>query len=517
MPHVAVELGLLAVALVVGFHFGPRLATISSMPQITLFLFIGAFMRITGAVGDDALNKVHPLHNSALACITFAAGSELELEALRSNARIIACLATAISIAALLFCFAATYVFLPAYWLQQTAVGVATVEVVERRKIVACMLSAVVAIARSPSSAIAVVAELQAAGPFTQTMLSVTMITDVVVIVLFTAASELGRELLSVEDAVGADNDATAAASSVSFGLFAGRAFAFLFHTLADFVLSLVHGGVLAGLCLGLLRLPGLPGVRHGALLLVGAWAFAAEPLLHATIHGSSLIDSLRLEPMLACIIAGFLVCNVAGRRRQFSGLLRRGMPPILCFFFTTTGADMHGEALRHAWACALGLFGARLLSLYVGTRLGCVWAGSSGPMRRIGWLGFITQAGVGLGLAEEISSKFPDWGPALRSTLVSVIVLNQVVGPPLLKHALRFAREDGASLGLSHGLLAEGSAVGEVRDAKLDARIVEKLAERNPFPKMTPNLRAAAAAAANALGLEKLAAKEKVTPNAKV
>tara|TARA_B110001452_G_scaffold143983_1_gene119717 strand:+ start:771 stop:1100 length:330 start_codon:yes stop_codon:yes gene_type:complete len=59
------------------------------------------------------------------------------------------------------------------------------------------MCAAVVAIARSPSSAIAVVAEARADGPFTQTVLGVTMMTDVVVIVLFTACIELGDMVLA--------------------------------------------------------------------------------------------------------------------------------------------------------------------------------------------------------------------------------------------------------------------------------------------------------------------------------
>jgi len=62
--------------------------------------------------------------------------------------------------------------------------------------VVVAMLCAVVAIARSPSSAIAVVTELQADGPFTQTMLGVTMVTDVLVILLFTAAAKLGENTL---------------------------------------------------------------------------------------------------------------------------------------------------------------------------------------------------------------------------------------------------------------------------------------------------------------------------------
>ena len=371
MESIISEAIALSVALSMGYRYGPRLAVLTAMPLITLYLLIGAILRLTGTISDQMLLQVHPLHNAALACITFAAGSELELEALRSHARVIGCLATSISAAALIMCFGATFFLFPTDWLLQEGSAAthsiaATGANVGRIKFVACALAGVVAIARSPSSAIAVVAELQASGPYTQCMLSVTMITDVAVIVLFTAASELGQVLLSSKGIDAPEHEQSALEMIAAFS----------FHTLADFASSLAHGGMLAALCLGLLRLPGVPGVRHGALLLVGAWAFAAEPLMHALLHGSGLVQSLRLEPMLACIIAGFIVCNVAGRRRPFSGLLRRGMPPILCFFFTTTGADMHGEALKRAWACALGLFAARLFSLYVGTSIGCRWAG---------------------------------------------------------------------------------------------------------------------------------------------
>jgi hypothetical protein len=51
--------------------------------------------------------------------------------------------------------------------------------------------------------------------------------------------------------------------------------------------------------------------------------------------------------------------------------------------------------------------------------------------------LSFVTQAGVSLGLAGIVMSRFPDWGPALATTIVGIIALNQVIGPVTFKLAL--------------------------------------------------------------------------------
>lgn len=43
----------------------------------------------------------------------------------------------------------------------------------------------------------------------------------------------------------------------------------------------------------------------------------------------------------------------------------------------------------------------------------------------------------MSIGLAKEVGLTFPDWGDSLCNLLVSVIVLNQIIGPPLFKIAL--------------------------------------------------------------------------------
>jgi Trk K+ transport system NAD-binding subunit len=54
----------------------------------------------------------------------------------------------------------------------------------------------------------------------------------------------------------------------------------------------------------------------------------------------------------------------------------------------------------------------------------------------------YVTQAGVGLGLATVVASTFPEWGTEFATIVISVIVLNQIVGPPLFKWAINIVGE---------------------------------------------------------------------------
>jgi Trk K+ transport system NAD-binding subunit/mannitol/fructose-specific phosphotransferase system IIA component (Ntr-type) len=83
--------------------------------------------------------------------------------------------------------------------------------------------------------------------------------------------------------------------------------------------------------------------------------------------------------------------------------------------------------------------------------------------------MGYVTQAGVGLGLAKEVAVAFPDWGAAFATMMISVIVLNQLAGPPLFKWAIYLAGEVQPRLA--------AHAVGGVRDAVIFGLDGESLA----------------------------------------
>ena len=438
-----VEISLLVALLAMSYRAAPLLSTLTRLPTITVLLLAGIACRV-GLLGVHVAHTVLPLHQATLAMITFAAGSELDVVALRKNARVVLTLTCCLTAAAL-FCVFTLGLALPTlvYQYEQPADDAGGEDQPGdggdvqrwRRTWVASMLAAVVAIARSPSSAIGVVTELQADGPFTQVMLTITMVTDVVVIVLFTAVVELAEPLLSPS----------------SHGAPLGRVvFRFVLRSTIHLALSALHAAALIILCLFALRIP-----RHGrisllrplALLCVGGFAFGTERLLHTLLHGHALDDFVRLEPMLSCILAGFVLCNWCGVRRAFGDVLRRAMPATLTFFFFTTGMSINLHALAHSWPAACGLFAARLLSIRAGYALGAHLAPASSYFdvkASTAWLALITQAGVGLGLAEEIGERFAPWAEGLRTNIVATIVLNQILGPPLLRHALRTSGEAG-------------------------------------------------------------------------
>ena len=49
-------------------------------------------------------------------------------------------------------------------------------------------------------------------------------------------------------------------------------------------------------------------------------------------------------------------------------------------------------------------------------------------------WLTLLSQAGVALGLAISTKEQFPAWGARFETLVISVVVINQILGPVLCK-----------------------------------------------------------------------------------
>ena len=63
----------------------------------------------------------------------------------------------------------------------------------------------------------------------------------------------------------------------------------------------------------------------------------------------------------------------------------------------------------------------------------------------------FVTQAGVGLGLATVVANAFPEWGNEFQTTVVAVIVINQFIGPPLFKWSINLVGEARTRAAIPH------------------------------------------------------------------
>ncbi len=383
------------------------------LPLITGFLFAGILIGpyVLGLIGHEELLRLRFVDEMALAVIAFAAGAELYLPELKSRARAILWVSFFQVVAVLGLGVWVTLRLLPAL----PGAG----ELEGGAALAFALLMGVILLARSPSSAIAVIKELSAKGPFTQLVLGTTVVSDVVVIVLFAVGLELARSWAN-----GAPLSAL-----------------FLPVLLTDLLLSLALGYVLFFLLLRLLAARFVPAAKGLGLLLLGYGGFVlARGLEEATLHWFH--QPITPEPLLAGVLAAFWVVNDSPYRDEFTRLLAALSPAVFIAFFTLTGASLALDVLATTWPVALGLFFVRLLAFVLGSGLGALVAGEGPRVALASGLAFVTQAGVALGLAKKVADTFPGFGETFATLVVAQVVLNQVVGPPMLKQALLWVGE---------------------------------------------------------------------------
>ncbi len=383
------------------------------LPLISGFLFTGI---VTGPfifdmISVEATASLRFVDELSLAFIAFAAGSELYLKALRSRLRSIKFVT--IGLVASTFTWGSLTVFMLAEFIPfMQGLPVAS-------QIAISILAGAILVARSPSSAVAVIKELRAKGPFTQTAMGVTVVMDVVVIILFSMNSFVADALLT----------------GLRFNL------TFIILLFAELVVSLAIGYVVGKILQLILSSRINSVVKTGGILLTGYAVFALSAWIRHLTHDKLPFEVL-LEPLLVCMIGSFWLINSTNSRDEFLKILHDVGPLVYIAFFTLTGASLTLDILADIWPITLALFAVRLGGIFIGSFAGGVLAGDTMAHNRVSWMAYITQAGVGLGLAKQVAVEFPVWGLAFATMMISVIVLNQIVGPAFFKWAIFLVKE---------------------------------------------------------------------------
>ena len=385
------------------------------LPLITGLIFTGiiAGPYILGLIPVASKSQLNFVNEIALAFIAFAAGAELYLRELRSRLNSIKWNTFGQLVVTFVLGTFAVY-FLADYIPYMEGINNAG-------QISIAMITAAIFVARSPASAIAVINELRAKGPFVQTVMGVTVVKDFLVIVLFSICISLSQVLISGEEFNYIEILILWVELSLSFGL----GF-FVFGFLLKMVLSWrIRRYVKAFLVLL---------VGYSAYLLSTWTGIYTEELLHHEIF---------LEPLLMCILASFNVTNYSKARPEFLKILEDVSLPIYVAFFTLTGASFSLNVIGQVLGVALILFLIRLITMIIGAYTGGLLAKDPMKFNHLGWMPYVTQAGVALGLATVVANEFPGWGEQFATVIIALIVINQFLGPPLFKWAIYQVGED--------------------------------------------------------------------------
>ena len=383
------------------------------LPLITGFIITGliAGSSVLNFITPAAIEKLNFLNEIALAIIAFSAGAQMYLNELRSRLNsikwmTIGQLVITFVLSSLVIYFLADYVPFMA-------------ELPSTSKIAIAILFGTIFIARSPSSAIAVINEMRANGPFTKTVMGVTVTIDVLVIILFAISFSLAKAFINNEE----------------IGIL------FLVILLFELLLSFGLGIVFGKLFQFVFSLKLNRTFKSIAIILIGYLVYLFASFLELQTE-QIFNHGILVEPLLICIIASFVVTNYTRHRIEFSELLDEIAPVIYIIFFTLTGASLSFQTLISVFGIAVALFFLRLITMIIGGAFGVIAARDPKEYLLIAWMPYLTQAGVALGLVTIVAHEFPDWGYAFETIIIAIIVVNQLVGPPFFKWALNIVGE---------------------------------------------------------------------------
>jgi Kef-type K+ transport system membrane component KefB len=270
-------------------------------------------------------------------------------------------------------------------------------------------LVATLAVSFSPTVTIAAIAESRARGPLAELVLTVVVLADLTLILVFALAMQFARtvsEMLPIED------------------------ISLLSRLLWEVVGSLAFGALLGSLFALYLRFVG----REVTIVLLG---------LCLLITGAA--GRLHFEALLVALAAGLVVENIAPPSGDaLRDAVERGALPILVVFFVAAGANLDLEALAQIGGVGVIVAVVRAVVIRLGTEAAQRVAHLDSSIASKAWTGLIAQAGVTFGLAALVAEEFPEWGPRVQTLVVALGALHVLVGPMLFRSALAQAGEIG-------------------------------------------------------------------------
>jgi Kef-type K+ transport system membrane component KefB len=173
---------------------------------------------------------------------------------------------------------------------------------------------------------------------------------------------------------------------------------------------------------------------------------FSGQPILFVlgmAVALAGVSEMLHTEVLLMALAAGFFVENVSHVEAEpFIHAVEANSVPFYALFFALAGAGIHLDALTEVWYLVLILVAVRAAAFWFGTRLGARVGQAPDTVQKYAWTGFISQAGVTLGMVTIAAEAFPAWGEEMKLLIVAMVAVHELVGPVILQKGLEASGE---------------------------------------------------------------------------
>ena len=393
----------LAVSMVGGLMLS-RLTKLIHLPAVTAYLIAGlllgpfclGLLNVPG-LGYNSAQQVEGMRivtQTALGFIAFTIGNEFrmsQLKAMGSSAIVIGILqavATTVVVDAVLiglhFCFP-NLISIPA----------------------AIILGAI-ASATAPAATLMVVRQYKAEGPLTKLLMLVVAIDDAVGLLLFSVSFGIASALSNSQISV--------------IGV--------AVEPLLEVVLSLGLGAVMGWLLNWVERF-----FHSRSKRLTISVALSMLKFQIGQVHiGFSLL--------LVCMMTGTVFCNVCDTSEELMDRVDGWTMPLNILFFVISGAELDLAVIAQPLVLLVGVVYviARSLGKYYGAVTSCRLTKQNKLTTDNLGITLLPQAGVALGMAMTASAMSD--GAMIRNVVLFAVLLYELVGPTLTKHALLRAGE---------------------------------------------------------------------------
>ncbi len=401
--------GILIAGLVlfIGFVFGQELKRFK-FPKIVGYILAGVLLNpgICRFVPENIISQTDIIENIAIAFIAFAIGGTIVFSEIKKLGKGIVYITLFEAEVTFLVIMAGFLIILPfvtripgATWFT-TFIPIALM--------LGCLGSPT-----DPSAALAVSHEYKAKGEVTSTMLSVAAFDDVLGIINFSVSMVLARALLTKASFNAFDTVLTPfliILESVVLGSIMGFIFNFITGRLKE-----KTPGPLFVLILSFITL---------------CWGLASL---------------IRAEEILSIMIMAMVVTNFNPHSKAiFSMLERYSEELIFLIFFTLSGMHLSFSGAGIAIALLVFFTIFRIIGKFTGTMIGASIARSSPKIRKYTASGLIPYGGIVIGLAliMQQDPAFSEIGTLVVNIIVGATIVNEFIGPILIKKTLKNSGE---------------------------------------------------------------------------